>query len=102
MKLTGSWHPLMSDATTTTATSGGRIDNSHSVVSNDILITSDCRTHILTGPNYSGKSVLLKQIGLTAVSRESGPSEGAQRRCSISSSAIVVCMFQLSNAACNS
>ncbi|EEQ99413.1 hypothetical protein Pmar_PMAR015380, partial [Perkinsus marinus ATCC 50983] len=65
----------MSDATTTTATSGGRVDNSHSVVSNDILITSDCRTHILTGPNYSGKSVLLKQIGLTAVSRESGPTK---------------------------
>ncbi|EER14509.1 hypothetical protein Pmar_PMAR024396, partial [Perkinsus marinus ATCC 50983] len=35
----------------------------------------NCRTHILTGPNYSGKSVLLKQIGLTAVSRESGPTK---------------------------
>ncbi|KAF4677959.1 PtdIns(3,5)P(2) sythesis regulation factor [Perkinsus chesapeaki] len=62
MELKGSWHPLMVDDTT-------NVDNrGHLVVSNDILITSDCKTHILTGPNYSGKSVLLKQIGITAVS----------------------------------
>ncbi|KAF4660668.1 MutS protein msh5 [Perkinsus olseni] len=66
LKLTGSWHPLMSDSTTNTTTGSNSDNRGHSVVPNDILITSDCRTHILTGPNYSGKSVLLKQIGLTA------------------------------------
>ncbi len=49
------------------------------VIANDLLLKNEDRTLIITGPNTGGKTVLLKQIGLTCLMVKCGLLPSAQK-----------------------